>query len=46
MTTLFTTAGKYIVEIERPLVDPILSLVVAAALTVDRAVKQDARGLI
>ena len=45
MTTLFTTADKYMVEMARPLVDPILSLVVAAALTVDTALKQDARGL-
>ncbi len=45
MTTLFTTADKYLVEIERPLVDPIASLVVAAALTVDTALKQDGRGL-
>ena len=44
MTTLFTTADKYMVELERPLADPLLSLVVASALTVDTALKQDARG--
>lgn len=43
--TLFTTADNYVVQIHRPLRDPLLSLVVAAALTVDTALKQDARGL-
>jgi uncharacterized protein YxjI len=45
MTTLFTTADKYMVQIHRPLTEPMLSLVVASALTVDTALKQDARGL-
>ncbi len=44
LTTLFTTADKYMVQIARPLTDPLLSLVVASALTVDTALKQDSRG--
>ncbi|MET3807323.1 uncharacterized protein YxjI [Nakamurella sp. UYEF19] len=44
MTTLFTSADKYMVQIHRPLTDPLLSLVVASALTVDTALKQDAGG--
>ncbi len=32
-------------QITRPLEDPLRSLVVAAALAVDTALKQDARGL-
>lgn len=43
--TLFTTADNYVVHIHRPLQDPLLSLVVASALTVDTALKQDSRGL-
>ena len=43
--TMFTTADNYVVQIHRPLPDPLLSLVVATALTVDTALKQDARGL-
>ena len=39
----FTTADKYAVQIHRPLEDPLRSLVVAAALTVDTALKQDER---
>jgi uncharacterized protein YxjI len=42
--TLFTTADNYVVQIHRPLDDPLRSLVVAAALGVDTALKQDARG--
>ncbi|MTD17077.1 DUF2510 domain-containing protein [Nakamurella sp. YIM 132087] len=44
-TTLFTTADKYVVQIHHDLPDPLRSLVVAAALTVDTALKQDSRGL-
>ncbi|MGH9181162.1 MAG: phospholipid scramblase-related protein, partial [Acidimicrobiales bacterium] len=33
------------VKIHRPLEEPLLSLVVASALTVDTALKQDSRGL-
>ncbi|MGB8652786.1 MAG: phospholipid scramblase-related protein [Mycobacteriales bacterium] len=42
--TLFTTADNYVVHLHRPLADPLLSLVVASALTVDTALKQDSRG--
>lgn len=43
--TLFTTADNYVVQIHRPIEDPLRSLVVAAALSVDTALKQDSRGL-
>lgn len=43
--TLFTTADDYVVQIHTRLPQPFLSLVVAAALSVDTALKQDARGL-
>lgn len=43
--TLFTTADNYVVQIHTQLPQPTLSLVVAAALSVDTALKQDARGL-
>ncbi len=43
--TLFTTADNYVVQIHRRLEEPLASLVVAAALAVDTALKQDARGL-
>ncbi len=42
--TMFTTADNYVVQIHRPLQDPLASLVVASALTVDTALKQDERG--
>jgi uncharacterized protein YxjI len=42
--TLFTTADNYVVQIHTPLEDPLRSLVVAAAVGVDTALKQDARG--
>lgn len=42
--TLFTTADNYALEIKAPLTDPLLSLVVASALCVDTALKQDSRG--
>ncbi|WP_199430435.1 phospholipid scramblase-related protein [Qaidamihabitans albus] len=38
----FTTADNYVVQIHRPLPDPLASMVIAAALTVDTALKQDA----
>jgi uncharacterized protein YxjI len=41
---LFTSADNYVVQIHRPLEDPLRSLVVAAALSVDTALKQDNRG--
>ena len=43
--TMFTTADNYVVQIHRPLADPLRSMVVAAALCVDTALKQDNRGL-
>lgn len=43
--TLFTTADNYVVQIHRPLEDPLRTMVVAAAIGVDTALKQDARGL-
>jgi len=42
--TMFTTADNYVVQIHRPLADPLMSLVVASALSVDTALKQDSRG--
>ncbi|MEV5126678.1 phospholipid scramblase-related protein [Streptomyces decoyicus] len=42
--TMFTTADNYVLQIHHQLPDPLLSLVVATALTVDTALKQDARG--
>ncbi|QYG93829.1 DUF2510 domain-containing protein [Iamia sp. SCSIO 61187] len=41
---VFTTADNYVVTIHRPLEDPLRSLVVAAALSIDTALKQDNRG--
>ncbi|MFF4534622.1 phospholipid scramblase-related protein [Streptomyces aureus] len=43
--TLFTSADNYVLQIHFQLPEPLLSLVVATALTVDTALKQDARGL-
>ncbi|MBA2455694.1 MAG: DUF2510 domain-containing protein [Nocardioidaceae bacterium] len=43
--TMFTTADNYVVQIHRPLPEPLRSLVVASALSVDTALKQDQRGL-
>ena len=42
--TMFTTADNYVVQIHRRLDDPLLSMVVASALSVDTALKQDDRG--
>jgi uncharacterized protein YxjI len=42
--TALTTRDSYVVQIHRPLEDPLCSLVVAAALAVDTALKPDARG--
>ena len=42
--TMFTTADNYVLQIHRPLDDPLRTLVVSAALGVDTALKQDARG--
>jgi uncharacterized protein YxjI len=43
--TLFTTADNYVVQLHVALPQPLLSLVVASALSVDTALKQDQRGL-
>ena len=42
--TLFTTADKYVVQVHYRLPEPLASMVIASALTVDTALKQDARG--
>lgn len=44
LTTMFTTADKYAVELSPHLAEPLKSLCVAAALCVDTALKQDSRG--
>lgn len=43
--TMFTTADNFVVQIHRPMEDPLRSLVVASSLAVDTALKQDSRGL-
>ena len=43
--TLFTTADNYVVQIDPSLTEPMRSVVVASALAVDTALKQDSRGL-
>jgi uncharacterized protein YxjI len=43
--TMFTTADNYVVRIHRPLEEPLRSMVIASALSVDTALKQDQRGL-
>lgn len=45
LTTMFTTADKYSVELDPQLTEPLKSLAIAAALCVDTALKQDSRGL-
>jgi len=42
--TLFTTADNYVVQLNGSIPQPLLSLVVASALSVDTALKQDSRG--
>lgn len=42
--TMFTSADNYVVQIHRQLEEPLRSLVVASALSVDTALKQDSRG--
>ncbi len=42
--TMFTTADNYVVQIHRRLAQPLLSLVIASALSIDTALKQDDRG--
>ncbi|MEO5724689.1 MAG: phospholipid scramblase-related protein [Ilumatobacteraceae bacterium] len=43
MKAAFTTADNYVVQLHSQLPQPLLSLVVAAALSVDTALKQDSR---
>jgi uncharacterized protein YxjI len=43
--TMFTTADNYVVQFRHQLPAPLLQLVVASALSVDTALKQDQRGL-
>jgi uncharacterized protein YxjI len=43
--TAFTTADNFVVQVHRPMGEPLHSLVIAAALCVDTALKQDSRGL-
>jgi uncharacterized protein YxjI len=43
--TMFTTADNYVVHVHTRLAAPLDSLVVAAALSIDTALKQDDRGL-
>ena len=42
--TMFTTADNYVLEIHSDLTGPLRSLVVASAVSVDLALKQDSRG--
>ncbi len=43
--TMFTSADNYVVQIHGALAEPLRSMVVASALAVDTALKQDKRGL-
>ncbi|MGY1689137.1 phospholipid scramblase-related protein [Geodermatophilus sp. SYSU D01105] len=43
--TLFTTADRYVVRVHSRLPEPLASMVIASALTVDTALEQDDRGL-
>jgi len=43
--TMFTTADNYVVQLHDQIAEPLHSLVVASALCVDTALKQDKRGL-
>jgi len=45
LKTAFTTADNYVVQIHKPLQAPLLQLVIASAVSVDTALKQDSRGL-
>jgi uncharacterized protein YxjI len=42
--TMFTTADNYVLQIHHQLEEPLRSLVIASALSVDTALKQDSRG--
>jgi len=43
--TMFTTADNYVVQIAQRPPEPLNSLVIASALSIDTALKQDSRGL-
>jgi uncharacterized protein YxjI len=43
--TMFTTADNYVLQIHQRAPEPLNSLIVASALSVDTALKQDSRGL-
>ncbi|NYJ73045.1 phospholipid scramblase-related protein [Allobranchiibius huperziae] len=43
LTTMFTTADNYVVHLHQDMPDPLRSLCIAAALTIDTALKQDSR---
>lgn len=45
LKTMFTTADNYVVQIHRQLPEPLRSMVVASAVSIDTALKQDQRGL-
>jgi uncharacterized protein YxjI len=44
VNTIFTTADNFVVQVHRPLEEPLRSLVVASSLAIDTALKQDNRG--
>jgi uncharacterized protein YxjI len=43
--TMFTTADNYVLQVQHRMAEPLNSLIVASALSVDTALKQDSRGL-
>jgi uncharacterized protein YxjI len=43
--TMFTTADNYVLQVHQRMPEPFNSLIVASALSVDTALKQDSRGL-
>jgi len=44
LKTLYTTADNYVLKVSAPQPEPLRSLIVASAVAVDLALKQDARG--
>lgn len=45
LKTTFTTADNYVLQVHAPLADPLRQMVIASAVTIDTALKQDARGV-
>lgn len=45
LKTSFTQADNYVLQVHGPLSDPLRQMVFASAVTIDTALKQDARGL-